>query len=43
MLFGNLKGGGNLNIDAVDSKLVLTDTPIETRITVDETRPLDSY
>jgi len=43
MLFGNLKGGGNLNIDAVDSKLILTDTPIETRITVDETRPLDSY
>jgi ATP-dependent Clp protease ATP-binding subunit ClpA len=43
MLFGNLKGGGNLNIDAVDSKLILTDTPIEARITVDETRPLDSY
>jgi ATP-dependent Clp protease ATP-binding subunit ClpA len=43
MLFGDLKGGGNLNIDAVDSALTLTATPLEARITVDETRPIDTY
>jgi ATP-dependent Clp protease ATP-binding subunit ClpA len=42
MLFGDLKRGGILNIDAVGTELTLTAQSLQP-ITVDETKPINTY